>query len=379
MSGPTRILLTAALGLTISASFGAPGPVRTPIPAPTATPVPTPKPPLYTVTEIAPGKTFTGNYMNLEGVIVGAININDFAVQHAAVYKNGKLTDLSYLFKPGISSEVQYVNREGDLAIRTVDFSVPGESTCYTLKDGHLTQLKDPAGTFLDVFGGLNNFGQTVGSGNNLTPTGGIGTAFGFFAGILNNVVKLPIVVESGLGYGNSINDFGQICGSITTIISPSSSNVQGYLRQPHGELIPLPNIVLPFAINDLGHVVGQDGPAANVYLYAKGKSTNLGHIPDIPTGDYFPVSVNNFDVAVGNTFTFTEETGWVFTNGQMYDLAKSVPGFNFEFANSPEETPFVDMFVNEVLDDGRILVIGDFFQRTFVLTPIPNKLPIRP
>lgn len=146
-------------------------------------------------------------------------------------------------------------------------------------------------------------------------------------------------------------------------------------LREPGGRLIPL-GLPSAAAVNQLGHVCGRDGPATNVFLYAKGRVTNLGFLPGHPPlvyngqffTQYFPTSLNDFDTVIGvlesnvpNTFS----TGWVYTNGKMYDLAQSIT----------PQSGFIVSNVETILDNGQILASGglsfpDDLTRTVVLTP---------
>ena len=150
-------------------------------------------------------------------------------------------------------------------------------------------------------------------------------------------------------------------------------------LREPGGRLIPL-GFDSAAALNQLGHVCGRDGPGTNVFLYAKGRVTNLGFLPDHPplpysngqsTG-YSPTSLNDFDTVIGvvnSNVPDTFVTGWVYTNGKMYDLAQCIT----------PQAGFIIVGVANILDDGRILASGSSSSvfgpyQTVVLTPMSKK-----
>lgn len=347
----TLFLTALALGLITSAtlSVGAPDPVLRPTfgaPGPS-----------YTVTEIASGQNFEGNYMNARGEIAGMVPGPSPGLSHAAVYRDGKIIDLGALLNPAIDSEAQFVSLEGEVFLTTFtggEFGFKG----YVYKHGRFTILKFPPGAAMNEFAGINDFGQAVGNFLDPTATNG-GSVSGFIREPDGAFVKLPIIPL----FGNyCINDFGQIIGDNRT---PGSDTA--VLREPGGRLVQL-GFASAAAINQRGHVAGYDDTASNVFLYARGKVTNLGHLPGLPaTGGtaYFPTALNDFDTVVGVVEAPNTETGFIYVRGQMYDLTKLI---------SPQNG-FIVNFVQSVLDNGQILASGGFsfpddVNRTVVLTP---------
>jgi hypothetical protein len=202
MIHPARILLMAALGLTISA-IGAPG----------ANWTPTPAPPSYTLTEIAPGKNFIGLYMNSFGEIVGSIpNSLPGSMPgsfHAAIYVHGNIIDLGAQLNPAIESVASFVNLQGEVLVTSFTETAEGDFFAgYTYKNGRFTLVQFPTGASMNSFAGLNDFGCAV--GNFIDPTNTNGSLVsGFLLEPDGAFVKLPIVTV-----GNScINDVGQILG----------------------------------------------------------------------------------------------------------------------------------------------------------------------
>jgi hypothetical protein len=339
----STLFLTAALGLTISAM--------------TALAAPKPLSPSYYYTEIARGKNFHGNYMNAFGEIAGYVDTSSPGRGHAAIYRNGTVTDLGALLNADLDSEASFINLKGEVTLITFTGGMDG-FTGYIYKGNEFSPVILPTGAFMNEFCGLNDFGQAVGNFIDPTVTNG-GSVSGFLLEPDGALVKLPIIpfYESG-----SINDFGQIVGSNRMAGGFESIT----LRDPGGVLVQLAANQIPVAINELGDVIGYDGPASNGYLYADGKVTNLGHLPTAPTGAYyFPTGLNDFDTVVGVIEGSGFETGFVSTNGKMYDLTAIVTPKN----------GFIVNFVRNILDSGQILATGgysvpDDLERTVILTP---------
>ena len=347
----TLFLAALALGLITSGnlSVGAPDPfLRPTLGAPCLS---------YTVTEIATGQNFQGSYMNARGEIAGTVPGPSPGLSHAAVYRDGQITDLGALLNPAMDSEAQFVSLEGEVFLTTFvggEFGFKG----YVYKHGRFTVLKFPPGAAINEFAGINDFGQAVGSFVDPTATNG-GSVSGFIREPDGALVKLPIIPL----FGNySINDFGQIIGDNRM---PGSDTA--VLREPGGRLVQL-GFASAVAINQRGHVAGYDDTASNVLLYARGKVTNLGHLPGFPVTAgtfYFPTALNDFDTVVGVIEAPDAETGFIYVRGQMYDLTKLI---------SPQNG-FIVNFVQTVLDNGQILASGGFsspddIDRTVVLTP---------
>jgi hypothetical protein len=210
----------------------------------------------------------------------------------------------------------------------------------------------------MNEFAGINDFGRAVGNFVDPSATNG-GSVSGFIREPDGALVKLPIIPLFG---SYCINDFGQIIGDNRT---PGSDTA--VLREPGGRLVPL-GFASAAAINQRGHVAGYDNNASNVFLYARDKVSNLGHLPDFPATAgtfYFPIALNDFDTVVGVVEAPDAETGFVYIRGQMYDLTKLI---------SPQNGFRVN-FVQTVLDSGKILASGGFsspddLERTVVLTP---------
>jgi hypothetical protein len=339
-------ILTAALGLIMSAM--------------TALAAPPPLTPSYIYREIAPGKNFHGNYMNAFGEIAGYVETSPSGRDHAAIYRNGKVIDLGALLNADLNSEASFVNLKGEVTLTTFTGGVDG-FTGYIYKRKVFSPVILPTGAFMNEFCGLNDFGQAVGNFIDPTVTNG-GSVSGFLLEPDGAFVKLPIIplYESG-----SINDFGQIVGSNRM---PGFESIT--LRERGGALVQLAANQIPVAINERGDVIGYDEPAANGYLYADGKVTNLGHLPTAPTGAlYFPTGLNDFDTVVGVIEGSGFETGFVSANGKMYDLTAIVTPKN----------GFIINFVRNILDSGQILATGgysvpDDLERTVILSPRFSK-----
>jgi hypothetical protein len=360
MTLPTRMLLMAALGLAMSATRVA-----------GANAAPASTPPSYTLTEIASGQNFVGQYMNAFGEIVGYIPGPIY--YHAAVYAHGNLIDLGAKINPFLNSQAYYVNLQGEVLLITTNSK--GINTGYTYKSGRFTALQFPPGASMNGFAGLNDFGFAV--GDFIDPTNVNGSRVsGFLLWPDGALVKLPIVPTSDF----CINDIGQIVGDYRTVGSDVLT-----LREPGGRLISIPMFNPDADLNQLGHLCTRDNFGTNVYLYANGHTTNLGYLPGHPpvlpnaynySTIYSPAGINDLDSVIGTVDSNIGgifETGWVYMNGQMYDLTQCVT----------PKTGFLILDAVNILDDGRILANGSSTSifgpyQTVVLTPTPKKY-IRP
>jgi probable HAF family extracellular repeat protein len=131
-----------------------------------------PPAPTYTVTDIGvlPGfDECRGNTIDASGNVVGyCFKFGSAAVQHAFVYRDGKLVDLGAIFNPALATEALYTNIRGDIVLAqspTVQYPslISSDEQPVLYRNGSFTPLTFPHGGVGSV-AGLNDFGQIAGN-----------------------------------------------------------------------------------------------------------------------------------------------------------------------------------------------------------------------
>jgi hypothetical protein len=285
-------LLTAALGLIMSALSAQAAQIFPPVPNYTLTVIP----PL-------PGATIDDTYayaMNVEGDVVGTSG------GHAFLYKKGKLVDIGALFPSSLG--VTYSNA---VAVNAFDEVVGTYSLPVVI---NVNTYNEIAGSFMYYPWGKGRL--------ELIPNP---------SGFVTNV--------------HALNDLGQILGNYGTPAAPDS-NYFGYtgyywLRQPNGKIDSLPLFngqpVRPVAINNLGQIAATGTSSSIVtitldsatYPYSYAYSVNATHallitgqhVQDLTTSapttylGVYPRCINDFGAVAG-----------------MTELARSYIGFDQPF-----------------------------------------------
>lgn len=171
--------------------------------------------------------------------------------------------------------------------------------------------------------GAINRFGEIAGSRNGLPVR--------YMNGQLFPLATLP---DFPYGYGASINDSGQIAGTVSSVVSDGSKG-RGVLYsggQVH-DLGVLPGHAYSTAedINSIGEVVGNSttGVGSNYrpFIYRSGSLTDLGTLG----GSYsVATAVNDSGAVVGASMTTGSDWGslraFIYENGTMRSLG-TLPG----------------------------------------------------
>jgi hypothetical protein len=132
----------------------------------------TPPAPSFAVTDIGvlPGfDECRGNSIDASGNVVGyCFKFGSAAVQHAFVYRAGKLVDLGAIFNPALATEALYTNVRGDILLAqspTVQYPslISADEQPVLYRNGRFTPLTFPHGGAGSV-AGLNDFGQIAGN-----------------------------------------------------------------------------------------------------------------------------------------------------------------------------------------------------------------------
>jgi probable HAF family extracellular repeat protein len=289
----TRLLLTAALSLTMSA-FTAIAAV-----------------PTYTLTDLGFLPGFTNMYpsaINIHGDVVGYADIRSglpATEEHVFLYGNGKLSDLNpnsftYSFAIDINARQQLIGL----------FVDQGDPLAFTVWNGQYQQFNLVIGLTSPT--AINDIGQIVGNATGYDIISNQYSAYAFLRQPNYTVIQLP-TFNGSIIHPAAINNLGQIAGSV------QYNNANGFLlsdvviSQPGGKAFrDLGNLGGPAyatGMNIWGQVVGYSATTigsdpATFYaaLYSHGRVINLG-LPASETVSKFQsfaTGINDFGVIVG-------------------------------------------------------------------------------
>lgn len=225
------------------------------------------KPHRYTVTALSTlgGTGSGGNGISNKGWVAGGANLTGDTIQHAALWRNGVITDLGTLGGPN-SNITSPVKDDRGLIVGIAETSTPdplGEGFC--------------AAPFLI---GFFNTGLTC-------------SGFLWQNGV---IAPLPLLLGGNNSQASGVNNRGQVVGWAesgtydTTCIAPQRLQIEAVIWE-HGqiqELRPLPGDLDGAAntINDKGQVAGCSGICGNAngtpgcvhaVVWQKGSPTNIG------------------------------------------------------------------------------------------------------
>jgi probable HAF family extracellular repeat protein len=307
------------------------------------------------------GTSGVGNSVNNKGWVVGAANLKGDIITHAALWRNGAITDLGTLGGPNSFVNFPVKNERGEIE-GSAETSTPdplGESFCDLLgfndgvtclgflwKDGLKTRLTPLAGGNNSQANGINNRGQVVGVAENgvQDPTCTAPQKLRFEAVIWGpkkgQIQQLRPLSGDSDGFAAAINDNGEVtgCSGICANVnlnsclravvwkdgSPTSiGGLRGALFSVGGD------------INNQGQVLGLSVLPDNTmpgnityhsFFWQKGVVTDLGTLPGRPL--VFAGGLNNKGQVVGHTCDATDTycDAYIWENGVMTDLNTLIP-----------------------------------------------------
>jgi probable HAF family extracellular repeat protein len=324
------------------------------------------------------GTQGVGEAINNKGWISGAANLPGDSTEHAAIWRNGRITDLGTLGGPN-SRVVGGVKNTRGVVAGGSETSSPdplGETVCTTFvagfsgqplvclgfvwRNGTMTALPTLGGNNGFAFGGVNNRGQIVGFAENRTqdPACPSPQVLDFEAVVWGpapgQIQELPPYSGDTVGIAAEMNDHGQAVG-VTGLCSALSTAIAHAVLWQNGSAIDLGNLGSQlfnwaYTINERGQVAGAAGLTGDAtwhaFLWQDGAMTDLGVLP----GDVMSQSngMNNIGQVVGtscNDINFDICHAFVWQDGAMTDLNDLIP------ANSALQL----VIANDINDRGEI------------------------
>jgi probable HAF family extracellular repeat protein len=319
-----------------------------------------------------------GEAINNKGWISGAANLPGDLTEHAAIWRNGRITDLGTLGGPSSRVVGGVKNTRGMVAggSETAIQDPLGETVCTTFvagfsgqsliclpfvwRDGVITALPTLGGNNGFAFGGVNNRGQIAGFAEDTvqdpvcTPPQVLDIEAVIWGPKAGEIHELPPLAGDSIGIATEVNNHGQAVGA-TALCSAFVTGVVHAVLWYNGAAINLGNLGSEFnnwanAINDRGQVVGGAGVTGgstwHAFLWQEGEMSDLGVLP----GDVMSQAngMNNKGQVVGtscNDVAFDICRAFLWQNGVITDLNSLIPS----------SFPFVLGIANDINDRGEI------------------------
>ena len=302
------------------------------------------------------GGTFgIGNSINNKGLVSGAANLPGDTTEHAALWRNGVITDLGTLGGPDSFINAPVKNESGEIA-GLAETSTPdplGETFCFGFigfqdgvtclgflwRDGVMAPLPPLAGGNNSQAWGVNNRGQVVGFAENGThdSTCTAPQVLQFEAVIWGpkkgQIQQLPPLPGDSDGVGASINDKGEVAGCsgiCANVGNPSCLHAVLWKNGSPTNVGGSGPLNFGAAINNRGQVLVEsllpDNTTFHSFLWQKGVSTDLGMLPGHPLT--FATGLNNKGQVVGHSCDATDTfcVAYLWEDGVMTDLNMLVP-----------------------------------------------------
>jgi probable HAF family extracellular repeat protein len=343
------------------------------------------------------GMQGVGEAITERGWISGAANLEGDTTQHAALWRDLRITDLGTLGGPNSRVVGGVKNNHGLVAggSETADPDPLGETVCTTFvfgfsgqpliclgfvwQDGVMTALPTLGGNNGFALGGVNNRGQIAGFAENSTrdPACPSPQRLDFEAVVWGprsgQIQELPPYAGDTVGFAQEINDHGQAVGA-TGLCSAFSTAITRAVLWQDGSAIDLGNLgsqLFNFAItiNERGQVAGAAGVTGDAtwhaFFWDNGVMRDLG----VLAGDVMSQSngMNNKGQVVGTScvdIQFSNCHAFIWQNGVMTDLNDLIPpnslqGIHLAIANDINDrgeivgATFTNNGTNGVFADG--------------------------
>ena len=305
------------------------------------------------------GMQGVGEAITERGWISGAANLAGDTTQHAALWRDLRITDLGTLGGPSSRVVGGVKNNHGLVAggSETATADPLGETVCTTFvagfsgqpliclgfvwQDGVMTALPTLGGNNGFAFGGVNNRGQIAGFAENSAqdPACPSPQVLDFEAVVWGprsgQIQELPPYAGDTVGVAQEINDHGQAVGA-TGLCSAFSTAITRAVLWQDGSAIDLGNLGSQrfnwaITINERGQVAGAAGVTGDAtwhaFFWNNGVMRDLG----VLAGDVMSQSngMNNKGQVVGTSCVdvqFSNCHAFIWQNGVMTDLNDLIP-----------------------------------------------------
>ena len=303
------------------------------------------------------GSASVANSVNDKGWVSGAANLTGDATEHAALWREGMITDLGTLGGPDSFVNTPVKNENGKVAgfSETSTPDPQGEAFCAGLtffgfqdgvtclgflwKDGLMAPLPPLAGGNNSQAYGVNNRDQVVGFAENgiqdatCTPPQKLQFEAVVWEPKKGQIRQLPPLSGDSDGAGVAINDNGEVAGCSGICANVGGASCLHAIVWKDGSptnIGGLGTLNLGAAINNRGQVLGEsllpDNTTFHSFLWEKGEITDLGTLPGRPLT--FPGGINNKGQVVGHSCDASDTfcVAYIWENGVMTDLNTLVP-----------------------------------------------------
>ncbi len=307
------------------------------------------------------GTSTSGSSINDRGWVAGTSNLTDNQGMHAALWRNGKFTDLGAIGGPNANSAVLWPvkNLRGivtGITQTTEDDPLKERWSCYYFfpgpnrlgkrcvgfkwENGVITELPTLGGTH-GFATGTNNLGEVAGWAENTVrdPSCVAPQVLQFRAVVWgpkqNQIRELPPLPGDSVSSATALNDRGQVVGiSGSCSIAVGGLSAKRNVFWKNGQPTDIGDFGgiawnTPMAINQRGDIVGfanrsvEDGTAFNprAFLKLQGqKIKNLGTITG--EGNSQALSINEWRQVVGQSCDASDHcVGFLWQSGRMTDL----------------------------------------------------------
>ena len=320
--------------------------------------------------------------INNLGQVVGRGRNNNIQL-----YSGGTITDLGFLNieEESVSHLFAQPTSINDLG-QIVGYSeyIGRGTTAFIYSDGEIRSSNSFESSLNSMAFDINNSGQLISYERIATRSGSTTTSSYALITYQNELsfVEPLIVIPGSLIVGTSINDSGQTVGWTSDYHSPSERYVETAFLNSNGATSSLGYLGYDSTpgrngfpsssaneINNLGQVVGRSTNSSGksvAFLYSDGSMTDLGILPG-HLGGSEARAINDLSQIVGFCQTSIDgsyaESGFVYQDGQMYDLNNLIP----------EDSGWVIEHPEAINNQGQIVGFGKqgYRKKAFLLDPI--------
>jgi probable HAF family extracellular repeat protein len=303
------------------------------------------------------GTSGVGNSVNNRGWVTGATNLTGDTTEHAALWRNGVITDLGTLGGPDSFINAPVKNERGEIE-GFAETSTPdplGEAFCtgvtffgfqdgvtclgFLWREGVMAPLPPLAGGNNSQASGVNNRGQVVGFAENgtqdvsCTPPQVLQFEAVIWGPKKGQIQQLPALSGDSDGIGVAINDEGEVTGCSGVCANVGGASCTHAVVWKDGsprDIGGLGPLNLGAGINSRGQVLGlsllPDGTTFHSFVWQKGVITDLGTLPGHPLT--FPGGLNSKGQVVGHSCDATDTfcVAYIWEDGVMTDLNTLIP-----------------------------------------------------